>query len=238
MAAWREVARRIAHEIKNPLTPIQLSAQRLRKRFLSRFEGEERVFDECTAMIIKSVDELKGLVDEFSNFARMPAAVPAPNDLNAILKEALTLYQEAHRTITLRAQGRREHAPHPAGPRPDQAGADQPPGQRGRRDRGGGGDRARQLVRHRAEDGHLLRLRHRPRHRAGGPPAPLRALLLPQEERHRAWALPSSTPSSPTTTASSGRRKTSPRGAGSSSNSPRTPPHDHAAAVLEPDPCV
>jgi two-component system nitrogen regulation sensor histidine kinase NtrY len=100
MAAWREVARRIAHEIKNPLTPIQLSAQRLRKRYLSRFAGEEKVFDECTAMIIKSVDELKTLVDEFSNFARMPAAQPTPNNLNEILREALTLYQEAHRTIT------------------------------------------------------------------------------------------------------------------------------------------
>jgi len=99
MAAWREVARRIAHEIKNPLTPIQLSAQRLRKRYLSRFEGEETVFDDCTAMIIRSVDELKGLVDEFSNFARMPASVPSPNDLNGILKEALTLYVEAHRLI-------------------------------------------------------------------------------------------------------------------------------------------
>ena len=99
MAAWREVARRIAHEIKNPLTPIQLSAQRLRKRYLSRFEGEEKVFDDCTAMIIKSVDELKGLVDEFSNFARMPASVPTSNDLNAILKESLTLYVEAHRHI-------------------------------------------------------------------------------------------------------------------------------------------
>ncbi len=99
MAAWREVARRIAHEIKNPLTPIQLSAQRLRKRYLSRFEGEEEVFDQCTAMIIKSVDELKGLVNEFSNFARMPASVPKPNDLNDILKEALTLYEEGHRHI-------------------------------------------------------------------------------------------------------------------------------------------
>ncbi|UFS68690.1 ATP-binding protein [Geomonas sp. RF6] len=100
MAAWREVARRIAHEIKNPLTPIQLSAQRLRKRFLSRFPEEERVFDECTSMIIKSVDELKGLVDEFSNFARMPAAQPTPNDLNAVVREAVTLYDEAHRSIT------------------------------------------------------------------------------------------------------------------------------------------
>ena len=99
MAAWREVARRIAHEIKNPLTPIQLSAQRLRKRYLERFGQEERVFDECTAMIIKSVDELKTLVDEFSNFARMPAAQPSPNSLNDIIREAVALYQQAHRSI-------------------------------------------------------------------------------------------------------------------------------------------
>jgi two-component system nitrogen regulation sensor histidine kinase NtrY len=99
MAAWREVARRIAHEIKNPLTPIKLSAQRLRKRYLSRFGDDEKVFDECTGMIIKSVDELKTLVDEFSSFARMPAAQPTPNNLNEIIREALTLYQEAHRNV-------------------------------------------------------------------------------------------------------------------------------------------
>ena len=99
MAAWREVARRIAHEIKNPLTPIQLSAQRLRKRYLLRFSGDEAVFDECTEMIIKSVDELKNLVNEFSNFARMPAIQPEPNDLNALIRETLTLYQEAHRGV-------------------------------------------------------------------------------------------------------------------------------------------
>lgn len=99
MAAWREVARRIAHEIKNPLTPIQLSAQRLRKRYLSRFSDDEKVFDECTEMIIKSVDDLKNLVNEFSNFARMPAIQPEPNDLNEIIREALTLYQQAHRDV-------------------------------------------------------------------------------------------------------------------------------------------
>jgi len=99
-AAWREVARRIAHEIKNPLTPIQLSAQRLRKRYLFRFNENETVFDECTGIIIKSVDELKTLVDEFSNFARMPAVQPTANNLNDIIREALTLFQEAHRTIT------------------------------------------------------------------------------------------------------------------------------------------
>jgi len=63
------------------------------------FDGEEKVFDECTAMIIKSVDELKTLVDEFSNFARMPAAQPTANNLNDIIRESLALYQEAHRTI-------------------------------------------------------------------------------------------------------------------------------------------
>jgi two-component system nitrogen regulation sensor histidine kinase NtrY len=99
MAAWREVARRIAHEIKNPLTPIQLSAQRLRKRYLSRFEDDEKVFDECTAMIITSVDEMKTLVNEFSNFARMPAIQPELNDLNEIIRDTLTLYQEAHRGV-------------------------------------------------------------------------------------------------------------------------------------------
>lgn len=99
MAAWREVARRIAHEIKNPLTPIQLSAQRLRKRYLSRFSDDEKVFDECTEMIIKSVDDLKTLVNEFSNFARMPAIQPESNNLNDLIRETLTLYQEAHRGV-------------------------------------------------------------------------------------------------------------------------------------------
>lgn len=100
MAAWREVARRIAHEIKNPLTPIRLSAQRLRRRYLDRFPEDDKVFDACTDMIIKQVDELKTLVDEFSNFAKMPSANPAPNNLNEIIGEALILYQEAHRNIS------------------------------------------------------------------------------------------------------------------------------------------
>ncbi len=99
MAAWREVARRIAHEIKNPLTPIQLSAQRLRRRYLGQFSSNDTVFDECTNMIVKQVDELKNLVNEFSNFARMPASNPTPNNLNKILGEALVLYQEGHKDI-------------------------------------------------------------------------------------------------------------------------------------------
>jgi two-component system nitrogen regulation sensor histidine kinase NtrY len=101
MAAWREVARRIAHEIKNPLTPIQLSAQRLRKRYLARFADDDNVFDQSTETIIKSVEELKTLVNEFSQFARMPAAKPLPNNLNEIISEAVNLYAEAHRHLSI-----------------------------------------------------------------------------------------------------------------------------------------
>ena len=99
MAAWREVARRIAHEIKNPLTPIQLSAQRLRRRYLDRFSAEDDVFDECTKMISNQVDELKNLVNEFSNFARMPATKPTINSLNDVIQECLALYRQAHKDI-------------------------------------------------------------------------------------------------------------------------------------------
>ena len=99
VAAWREVARRIAHEIKNPLTPIQLSAQRLRKRYLERLQEDGTVFDECTRTIVKQVEELKGMVNEFSNFARLPTSNPTPNRLNEIVQEALILFQEAHKEV-------------------------------------------------------------------------------------------------------------------------------------------
>ncbi len=98
-AAWREVARRIAHEIKNPLTPIQLSAQRLRKRYLNQFAQDGAIFDECTKIIITQVEELKNLVNEFSSFARMPAANPVPNNLNEIIREAMVLYEEGHKQV-------------------------------------------------------------------------------------------------------------------------------------------
>ena len=101
MAAWREVARRIAHEVKNPLTPIQLSAQRLKKRYGGMLGPEDaKVFHECTGMIITQVEELKRLVNEFSNFARMPAANPAPSDIVKIIGEALSLYREAHKDVS------------------------------------------------------------------------------------------------------------------------------------------
>lgn len=105
MAAWREVARRIAHEIKNPLTPIQLSAQRLRRRYQAQFAKDDTVFEECTHMIIKQVDDLKNLVNEFSNFARMPASNPSVNNLNDVVSEALILFQEGHKEVTFRFNG-------------------------------------------------------------------------------------------------------------------------------------
>jgi len=100
MEAWREVARRIAHEIKNPLTPIQLSAQRLRRRYAAQLGEGGAVFDECTRTIIQQVEELKALVNEFATFARMPAGAHTPQDLNRIVEEALVLFREGHRDIT------------------------------------------------------------------------------------------------------------------------------------------
>ncbi len=106
--AWREVARRIAHEIKNPLTPIKLSAQRLQRRFLSYRGRDGELLKECTDTIIKHTDELKEMVNEFSNFARFPESSPAPNDLNVALREVVTLFQQAHPEIqiVLKAENR------------------------------------------------------------------------------------------------------------------------------------
>ncbi|HSH14172.1 MAG TPA: ATP-binding protein, partial [Desulfurivibrionaceae bacterium] len=109
MAAWREVARRIAHEVKNPLTPIQLSAQRLRKRYLERLADDGEVFDNCTKTIINQVDELKTLVSEFSSFARMPAVRKAPGDLGEVGREVLLFYREAHKNVEF--EGRFEQVP-------------------------------------------------------------------------------------------------------------------------------
>src|SRR5690349_1277571 len=101
LAAWREVAQRIAHEIKNPLTPIQLSAQRLRRR-LARITGDDaQLVTECTETIIQEVDGLKRLVDEFSRFARMPAFVPRPTDVRPLVDAVATLYRESHPHCTI-----------------------------------------------------------------------------------------------------------------------------------------
>jgi two-component system nitrogen regulation sensor histidine kinase NtrY len=94
MAAWREVARRIAHEIKNPLTPIKLSAQRLRRKFSGLMEPSGSVLDECTQTIIQQVDDMQHLVDEFSKFARLPQVQLLPCDLTSIVEESLALYRD------------------------------------------------------------------------------------------------------------------------------------------------
>jgi two-component system nitrogen regulation sensor histidine kinase NtrY len=92
VAAWREVARRLAHEIKNPLTPIQLCAERLRRHFAGSPPAARALVDECTTTIVGEVESLKGLVDEFSQFARMPAPRTVPTDLSQLIAETLTLY--------------------------------------------------------------------------------------------------------------------------------------------------
>lgn len=110
LAAWREVARRIAHEVKNPLTPIKLAAQRLQRRFAGHLGEDGPIFDECTQVIINQADEIKNLVNEFSRFARLPQLNLAPQDLNQLVQETLLLYQEVQPRITL------EFTPAPALP--------------------------------------------------------------------------------------------------------------------------
>ena len=91
VAAWREVARRLAHEIKNPLTPIQLCAERLRRHFSGAPDATRALVDECTTTIVGEVDSLKGLVDEFAQFARMPAPRAVPTDLHRLVDDVLAL---------------------------------------------------------------------------------------------------------------------------------------------------
>jgi two-component system nitrogen regulation sensor histidine kinase NtrY len=102
VAAWREVARRLAHEIKNPLTPIQLCAERLRRHFSSAPDHTRQLVDECTATIVGEVESLKGLVDEFSQFARMPAPRAVPTDLHHLLNDALALYDGIFTDVAIR----------------------------------------------------------------------------------------------------------------------------------------
>jgi two-component system nitrogen regulation sensor histidine kinase NtrY len=97
MAAWREVARRIAHEVKNPLTPITLSAQRLKRKYSDQLQ--EDVFEECIRMIIDHVDIIRNLVNEFSSFARFPSANLQPHDLPPIIQETVELYKDGHKDI-------------------------------------------------------------------------------------------------------------------------------------------
>ncbi len=100
MAAWREVARRIAHEVKNPLTPITLSAQRLRRKYAQFVD--DKIFEECTETIISQVELIRNLVNEFSSFARFPSANPVPCELLPIIEETIALYREVRSGITFK----------------------------------------------------------------------------------------------------------------------------------------
>ncbi len=99
-AAWADVARRIAHEIKNPLTPIQLSAERLKRKYMDEITSDREVFAQCTDTIIRQVDDIKRMVDEFSNFARMPAPEFKDEDLATVVRQAQFLQRVAHPFIT------------------------------------------------------------------------------------------------------------------------------------------
>jgi two-component system nitrogen regulation sensor histidine kinase NtrY len=98
-SAWADIARRIAHEIKNPLTPIQLSAERLRRKYGKSITDDPAVFEQCTETIVRQVDDIKRMVDEFSRFARMPKAVLADEDVADAVRQVVFLLRVAHPDI-------------------------------------------------------------------------------------------------------------------------------------------
>ena len=99
-AAWSDIARRIAHEIKNPLTPIQLAAERLQRRFGKEITGDKETFEKLTSTIVRQVADLRRMVDEFSNFARMPKPVFREENVHDIARQALFLHEVAHPALT------------------------------------------------------------------------------------------------------------------------------------------
>jgi two-component system nitrogen regulation sensor histidine kinase NtrY len=99
-AAWSDIARRIAHEIKNPLTPIQLAAERLQRRFGGEIASDKDTFERLTGTIVRQVGDLRRMVDEFSNFARMPKPVFREENVHEIARQAMFLHEVAHPAIT------------------------------------------------------------------------------------------------------------------------------------------
>ena len=110
-AAWADVARRIAHEIKNPLTPIQLSAERLQRRFGDRIEDETGIFSSLTSTIVRQVGDLRRIVDEFSSFARMPKPVFREESVREIARQALFLQEVGNPEVRYRMDARDELPP-------------------------------------------------------------------------------------------------------------------------------
>ena len=103
-AAWSDIARRIAHEIKNPLTPIQLAAERLQRRYGKEITTDRETFERLTGTIVRQVGDLRRMVDEFSNFARMPKPVFREENVHEIARQALFLHEVAHPGDHLRAR--------------------------------------------------------------------------------------------------------------------------------------
>ena len=103
-SAWADVARRIAHEIKNPLTPIQLSAERIRRKYGKVIAEDREVFDQCTETIVRQVDDIKRMVDEFSRFARMPKPVFAADDVADTVRQAVFLMRVGNAEIDIDAE--------------------------------------------------------------------------------------------------------------------------------------
>jgi two-component system, NtrC family, nitrogen regulation sensor histidine kinase NtrY len=103
-SAWGDVARRIAHEIKNPLTPIQLSAERIRRKFGKVITEDKAVFEQCTDTIVRQVDDIRRMVDEFSRFARMPKPVMEGEDVADAVRQAVFLMKVAHPEIDIEAE--------------------------------------------------------------------------------------------------------------------------------------
>ena len=106
-SAWADVARRIAHEIKNPLTPIQLSAERLRRKYGKMIEEDRGVFEQCTDTIVRQVEDIRRMVDEFSHFARMPKPVMAAEDVADAVRQTVFLMRVGNSEIQYRCQNRR-----------------------------------------------------------------------------------------------------------------------------------
>lgn len=100
-AAWADVARRIAHEIKNPLTPIQLSAERLKRKYLKQIDQDPETFNACIETIVRQVGDIGHMVDEFSSFARMPTPAMAEHDLQQLIQEAINLYKASGSEIEI-----------------------------------------------------------------------------------------------------------------------------------------
>ncbi len=100
-SAWADVARRIAHEIKNPLTPIQLSAERLRRKYGKVITEDRAIFEQCTDTIVRQVDDIRRMVDEFSRFARMPKPVMEPEDVADTVRQAVFLMRVGHPDIDI-----------------------------------------------------------------------------------------------------------------------------------------